>query len=352
MLVQETALPAAPEDITAEWLTHALGHDVAAVEFPEVVWGTATKVRLEVTYAEDQPAGAPPRALCAKGGLDARLDDWGLGPAYVREAQFFGELAPSLGGVPRCWFAGIDPEGGQGVVLLDDLVATGCSFGDPTDPWTPDQVAAALEVQAGWHGRTAGVTSGLPDWLEVGSSAPRGAASMFLSREHWDSHFAQEGAPVLPNSLQDPDRILLAFQRLWADDDAASHSVVHGDAHIGNTYRDHAGRPGFLDWQTVCLGPWAYDVAYFIAGALSVEDRREHELALLDGYLGALEAAGGPFVKLDDAWPDYVHHLLHGFLWAATPAVMQPLERVVAMADRYAVAIEDHGTLAALGAGA
>jgi hypothetical protein len=98
------------------------------------------------------------------------------------------------------------------------------------------------------------------------------------------------------------------------------------------------------------LGPWAYDVAYFIGGALSVQDRRGHEQSLLSGYLAALQAADGPVVSMDDAWPDYVRHTLHGFLWAATPAVMQPLERVVAMAERYAAAIEDHDTLAVLGA--
>ena len=348
MQVQETALPATPEDFTAEWLTHALGREVSSVELAEVVWGTATKVRLELTYA-DQAGDTVPRALCAKGGFDERLAEWGLGSAYVREAQFFGDLATGFGGVPRCWYAGIDPAGGQGVVLLDDLVATGCSFGDPTSPWSPDEVAAALEVQAGWHAGTAAARADLPGWLEVGSSAPRGAATMFLSRDRWDSHFAQEGAPVLPSSLQEPDRILRAFQRLWADDDAAAHCAVHGDAHLGNTYRDAHGRPGFLDWQTVCLGPWAYDVAYFIGGALSIEDRRAHERELLDGYLEAFAAAGGPLVGMDVAWPDYVRHTLHGILWAATPAVMQPLERIVAMAERYAAAIEDHDTLRELG---
>ncbi len=345
MLVQQTALPATPEQITADWLTEALGQPVESVQFPDVVWGTATKVRLEVTYAEDAAGGDPPRHLCAKGGFDERMSDWGLGPAYVLEARFFGELAARFAGVPRCWFAGVDPAGGQGVVLLDDLVATGCTFGDPTAPWTADDVAAALEVQANWHAQT----SGGPDWLEVGSSAPRGAASMFLSREHWDKHFAQDGAPVLPDSLQDPDRILRAFERLWAEDDSGPHCVVHGDAHLGNTYRDAQGNPGFLDWQTVCLGPWAYDVAYFIGGALSVEDRRAHERELLDRYLEALASAGGPLVGMDAAWTDDVRHTLHGFLWAATPAVMQPLERVVAMAERYAAAIEDHDTLSELG---
>jgi hypothetical protein len=268
----------------------------------------------------------------------------------VLEASFFGDLAPKFGaGVPRCWFSGVDPARSQGVILLDDLVATKCTFGDPTQPWSADRVAAALEVQARWHSQTGGIESAAPDWLTVGSAAPRGAAATFLSRDHWDQHFAQDGAPVLPAALQDPNRIMRAFEQLWALDDAGPHCVVHGDAHIGNTYLDADDNPGFLDWQTVCLGPWAYDVAYFIGGSLSVEDRRAHERPLLMGYLDALAANGGPRVDQDSAWLDYVRHTLHGFLWSATPAVMQPLERVVAMAERYAVAIADHDTLRMLG---
>jgi len=316
-----------PEDITAAWLSRALDQEVQEVAITEVVWGTATKVRIS----------ADGLALCVKGGFDERLADWGLGPAYELEARFFAELAPSFGqGVPRCWFAG------SGVVVLEDLVARGCSFGDPTEPWSADRVAAALELLARWHARGAA-----PDWLPVGAAAARGAAAQFLGDEHWEHHFAQDGAPVLPRALQDPAPIWRAFERLWALDDAGPHCVVHGDAHVGNTYVDAYGPPGFLDWQTVCLGPWSYDVAYFIGGALTVADRRRHERALLDGYLEALRAHGGPDVGRDDGWRDYVRHTLHGFLWAATPPVMQTPERVLAMAERYVAAIEDHDTLSA-----
>ena len=351
MLMESATLPSTPEEITTDWLSQALACDVAGVEIVEVVWGTATKVRLRVTYAEQPDDEILPQELCVKGGFDERLSGWGLGPAYVLEARFFGDLAPTFTGVPRCWFAGVDADRNRGVVILDDLVACGCGFGDPTEPWSADRVAAALEVQAGWHARTAGPNADIADWLTVGSAAPRAAADMFLAPVHWDQHFAQAGAPALPPSLQDPHRIRRAFTRLWAHDDAAEHCVVHGDAHVGNTYVDADGKPGFLDWQTASLGPWAYDVSYFIAGALSVEDRRGHERALLAGYLHALAASGGPRVDPDTAWSEYVRHLLHGFLWAATPAVMQPLDRVVAMAERYAAAIDDHDTLALLAGG-
>jgi Phosphotransferase enzyme family len=341
-----TTLPMVPEEITAAWLSSALGQEVARLEVTEIVWGTATKVRMSVELADGDDG---PVALCAKGGFDERLRGYQTGPAYVLEARFFGELAPRLElPLPRSWYAGIEPERHQGIVILDDLVARGCSFGEPTEPWSTDLVAAGLDVLARLHAQTstADAVAGL-DWLRIGSMV-RDVAGVLLSEPHWSSHFAQEGAPVLPVSLQDPQRITAAFERLWEFEDASRHCVTHGDAHVGNTYLEPSGQPVFIDWQTLCLGPWSYDVAYFIGGALSVADRRAAERDLLLGYLQALRGAGGPAVDPDEAWQAYVRHTLHGFLWAVTPAVMQPLERVVAMAERYAAAIEDLDVLRVL----
>ena len=53
-------------------------------------------------------------------------------------------------------------------------------------------------------------------------------------------------------------------------------TVMHGDPHVGNTFYERDGRPGFLDWQTTMIGPSTHDVVYFIVGAMTVEDRRAH----------------------------------------------------------------------------
>lgn len=37
-------------------------------------------------------------------------------------------------------------------------------------------------------------------------------------------------------------------------------TVLHGDAHVGNTYRLPEGRLGFYDWQFVRTGAWSHDV--------------------------------------------------------------------------------------------
>ncbi|OOL33063.1 hypothetical protein GQ85_03555 [Rhodococcus rhodochrous] len=78
---------------------------------------------------------------------------------------------------------------------------------------------------------------------------------------------------------------------------------------------------------------------------MTVEDRRNNETDLLREYLDQLDAAGGPRIDFDDAWNDYVRHLIHGLIWTMTPEVMQPFERSRAMSDRYVTAVLDHGAI-------
>jgi hypothetical protein len=90
-------------------------------------------------------------------------------------------------------------------------------------------------------------------------------------------------------------------------------------------------------------------LAYFLTGALTVEDRRKHEASLIDTYLEALHKEGGPKLTREDLWDDYRRYSMQGFLWAMTPQTMQPDEVVFAMAERYSACIVDHGTLELLG---
>ncbi|KAF5599558.1 Zn2-Cys6 binuclear cluster domain-containing protein [Fusarium pseudoanthophilum] len=70
-----------------------------------------------------------------------------------------------------------------------------------------------------------------------------------------------------------------------------SMSLIQGDLHTGNRYLDNASEPRFLDWQTFQIGSLLYDLSYITIGALSVEDRRAHEMSMIDHYLGSLARA-------------------------------------------------------------
>jgi hypothetical protein len=345
-------LPMTLDELTPEWLTSALdvrspGTVVDGVEIAHVIWGTATKVLVRLSYAGRTDDG-PPEQLCVKGCFDPALLELGMADAYQAEVAYYDLVAPTLR-IPqaRCWYAGGNPGQRQGIVILDDLAALGCTFGEPTKPFTPDQVAIGLEILAGLHAATAGADRQRYPWAAP-SSPVRQVADVFFTAEYWDAHFGGPDGPPAPESLLDRKAVAAAFDVLWALEDAAPSAISHGDTHIGNTYLDAEGRPAFIDWQATCIAPPMDDVAYFIGGALSVADRRAHERDLLKLYLDATGAAGGPPVDADAAWLDYRREHLHGFLWSLTGPKMQPRDRVFAMSERHVAAIEDHDTLAAL----
>ncbi|MGH3492947.1 MAG: phosphotransferase [Sciscionella sp.] len=340
------ALPRLPEEITAEWLTGAFrtrypGITVEELGITGIVWGSATKVLLEATYSGGQ-GERPPSRLCLKAGLDRRLDKVADDAIHTLEARFYGELRDLFEtSAPRSYYAATDETGKQGLIVLEDLAAQDVRFVDPGDALAVDQVASGLRKQAVWHAATWGKSAGDLPGVSVGSIM-RQAAKMFFREDYWDSYFARADVPRYPEKLQDPAVLYRAFKAMWTEDDVSTHCFQHGDAHAGNTFIRPGDDVGFVDWQCFCFGPWSYDVAYFISGALTVADRRAHEEALLRYYLEELAAAGGPRLDFDGAWPDYVRHLVQGLTWTMTPAVMQPVERTRVMSERHVAAVEDH----------
>lgn len=159
----------------------------------------------------------------------------------------------------------------------------------------------------------------------------------------WDQHMLAKRRPAHPADWS-KERITAAFQKVFDlrnTDSSLPHCLVHGDAHCGNTFLDK-GSPRFLDWQLVHLGPPFHDMAYFVIGAMTVEDRREHEMVVLKHYLASLEKLGGPRIPFDVALVEYCKYTLAGIGWILTPYSMRPQQRVFAMGERYSSAIVDH----------
>jgi len=347
-------LPQTLDEITAEWLNDALcsrapGASVRKIRGREVIEGSATKVLLDLEYED---AAGLPEKLCVKGGFNDMQRMIG-GTGFLVEARFFEELAPRMPvPVPRCWFAATEGEpSGQSIVVLDDLRAGGATFGDPRQPIEPDVAAATLALMARWHAHFWGAANLEGDtWLSTGSPVLRHVIGILTSEDHFAQHMALPKAESVPPALRDPSTVRAAMRKLWDLDDADTPTLLHGDTHIGNMYFDADGSPRFLDWQSAMKGPWSHDVANFVAGALTVEDRRTNERALLGHYLDHLAANGGPRLSRDDVWLAYRRHVMHGFLWVLTPEEMQPVANTAAMAARYSAAADDLDVLSALAA--
>jgi len=90
----------------------------------------------------------------------------------------------------------------------------------------------------------------------------------------------------------------------------------------GESVRDHLGAADVRIWAelpgaTVCLAPWADDLACFRVG-------------------------------IDAAWPACREHHLHGLMFALCPPDMQSADVCAQMGQRYGAAALDHGPPALL----
>jgi aminoglycoside phosphotransferase (APT) family kinase protein len=100
----------------------------------------------------------------------------------------------------------------------------------------------------------------------------------------------------------------LTIQSTFAEDHVGPRCLTHNDFRPDNMMFGTAqgGHPiTVLDWQSFAYGVGATDVAYFLAGALPPDVRREHEAAFLQLYLDTLTGHGVTGYGMDDLKRDY-----------------------------------------------
>ncbi|KAJ4218091.1 hypothetical protein NW759_008686 [Fusarium solani] len=337
-------LPVTTEELTPAWFSKVLGKRVKGASVVETIHGTASKILVQLTYEDSADS---PIAVCVKGGFNPAI--LALQPSlcqmYQLEAEFYHYIGPTVQmRLPDTYYCAIDEARQQGIVVLADLKAAGYTFGNPLEAWPLERVRAGVEQLATLHARTWGGEPRDFPWLNREFSI-RDIMRSLLSAESWGARFGGDSRPPVPDELADRERMAKAFETLWSDTDTKMNCIVHGDPHIGNTFITPTGEPGFLDWQCIYRGSAIHDVAYFIAGSLSIDDRRKNDGQLFQHYLDTLHQKGGPMFNKEELWEEYRKHTLHGFIWSLALSEMQPRELVDAMAKRYCAAIIDLKTL-------
>jgi aminoglycoside phosphotransferase (APT) family kinase protein len=148
------------------------------------------------------------------------------------------------------------------------------------------------------------VTSLLPGFLEryADQLAPEHAALCQLFVEHLPAYMRSRVGP---------------------------RTASHGDFRLDNLlFQAGERRPVVVDWQTLSWGGGSYDVAYFIGGCLSADDRRAHETDLLAHYHDALSARGVRDYSLAQLRHDTRRDAFGGVLMAIVASmVVQRTER-------------------------
>ena len=343
-------LPTGVDDIDAAFLTAALserhrGVRVDSVDIGVTHSGTSSTVGLTLKFGRNDP-GLPERMLL-KGSFAQH--EFATGDLSAVEARFYRDIAPLLGdevNLPIGYFGGVDANG-RAVVVMEDLTDREVEFVEATDAVAVDEVAQGIEQLAALHARF-----WQPDTLRpfpwLGRISDIVAIMRYLVSPGHFAHYIHRSCDGIDPALTDCTSVAAALEAMFATDEALPQTLVHGDPHLGNTFRERDGGPGFLDWQFVGQGPSIWDVTYYLTGALDPADRRSAERDLLELYRQGLTARSVAAPSTDDLWLAHRRHMLHGYLSLFVPVESQPESFAVSMGERFGIAATDLDTIGAL----
>ncbi len=284
--------PPRPCEMSAEWVSSALGSEIAdlCVETVGVGSGFAGSIyRIHLTPHDSDSGGDVPATLIWKTvsshpSTHTLLTQLGV---YRAEADFYTNLARRARIAPRAYYSYFDAESGSVCLLLEDL--SQMEAGDQIEGCTPEQARQVVTALAGLHAEF---------WDERGAAAllgvrrfdSRASASMRMHSASWRR--VRESAITIPKGLSDAayltaPRVASIKERLGA----TPATLLHGDVRADNAFFEASGVK-FIDWQAVRVGRGAYDLAYFISTSLDEETRRTYQEDLLASYVETLASLG------------------------------------------------------------
>ena len=361
-------VPSSIAALTPAWWTAVMcaghpGAEVLACHTLAASAGTHQRHRLVLSYNDVGRAAGLPYAVFTKTlpNVVTRMIGGYNGTARA-EGRFYRELRPQLKiESPYGYHSAFDRRSLAGINVLEDVAATrGAHFCDAHTYVTRDMAEGMVDVLAQLHAHAYGDPrldhewrwlANFAAWFEIGARK--------MDTEHYT------GLAIARMAERLPARLVTRAAELWPATLAASaihrqgpRGLLHSDVHIGNWYRLNSGAMGLFDWQCVAQGHWSRDIAYALAAALTVEDRRVWERALLARYLETLTSLAGVYINTTSAWDHYRRQMLHAlWMWTITlchsrwlPA-MQPVATSMAMIERIATAVDDLDSIGAAGQG-
>jgi hypothetical protein len=281
-----------PADLTADWLTAAIGAGTIT-DFGVERIGTGQMsecYRVQLTYADGRPGSPGPDSVVLKVAATdpmSRQTGGSLG-LYEREVCFYRDIAPRLRGpVAPCYHAAFDAAAGIFDVLLGD--ANPAVVGDEIRGATVAQAKLAVTELARLQGPLLGDTT-LADapWLHRDTPVNQGLITALHA-----AFVDRYGDRIAPQHRMVCERLVGGFDAYLAEEagEGRIQGLVHGDYRLDNMLFGAVGadRPlTVVDWQTVTWGPAMTDLAYFLGCALPVAERRTHYDELLQAYHAAL----------------------------------------------------------------
>jgi hypothetical protein len=352
----KSGLPLSYNSITADWLTQVLcknvpGAHVTSFSLGPPDDGSSNRRTIHVRYGELGQTAALPRDLFCKATHDlANRIVLGVSGGARGEALFYREIRPLLKiETPRCYYAHYDEETYNSIIMLGDISGEVIEFCSDQTAISRARAESQIHLLAELHGSIYGNPllqeriMKIPTWPEFF----RG--TLAFGMKQGSTNGFQNAESVIPARFFDRlDQVWPATLTAVAAHESLPHTLAHGDVHLKNWYVARSGQMGLADWQCCGRGHWSRDVAYAIATALTIDNRRAWERDLLHLYIHELAVYGGPRLEFDAAWLSYRQQLISALTWwtvTLTPPEglpdMQPKRTALEFIRRIATAIDD-----------
>ncbi|MDF0666294.1 MAG: DUF1679 domain-containing protein [Nitrospira sp.] len=305
MQEDDLSIPSTPESITTAWLTTMLRR-AGVLDRAAVVGITVTPVaggngfvgqtaRLQVAY--DAPESSAPATVFVKlssadPAVRQQLRRVGI---YEIEAGFYRDVAlqPAFPiRVPRPYLSRYDEGTSASVLLLEDLNSV--EFGDNLTGCSATDAQIAVRQLGLLHAHYWGapLLNSL-SWLRALTDEAQARAAIYQAML---PRFEQRCAGFLTPGLREAARrFALVFPEYSQQCSTGPQTLTHGDFRADNLAFAHTGEGRgvtVFDWQVVRRSRGPRDLAYFLSGSLSVEQRRTLEESLLGLYHETLKANG------------------------------------------------------------
>ena len=317
---------------------------------------TSSQVRMEVGYDGQGGHNQLPRQLLAKLSFpdDIECNNPELNVWFENEVFFYNRVRPELDIETPIGMGGhFDWDSNRFILLMGDLGTQHPHINTMMDPPAVEPVRAVLMELAKLHARfwqsprfdtdLAWVQNQVDGTLE---GLFDGSVRLHIHRELARNPFKREFIEELGTTEAELYAMMKAIKRHQA---RLPQTLLHGDAHFGNSYLLPDGRGGLLDWQAFARGNFMHDVGYMIQTGLSVDHRRKHERDLLDEYREALlqHGAGPDVPDRETVWLEYRRSMIYGFHmgWITAPYENYGWECMVLGNHRTKAACMDHDSV-------
>ncbi|MBA59475.1 MAG: hypothetical protein CMQ40_09935 [Gammaproteobacteria bacterium] len=349
-------IPANVNEISAEWLSEILSSGGTVLEVSEkqieaIGHGMMSNLyRVNLSYR----SGAGPASLVIKLPAENQQNrEVAVSfEIYKREVNFYSRLAEKTPmRVPQTLLSECSSSDSF-VIVMEDLLSwapgdqvAGCSIAD---------AKAAIDSLADLHATFwNSVDHDSFDWIpdSFRSIMSRGLyEGVAAGYDNFVDLFSKILSPELAGSKEKFLNGLTGMQE-WINQ--TPRTVIHGDFRLDNLLfrsMDDSSEVACCDWQACLRGKGVHDLAYFLAGSLETEIRRDSEHELIERWVAGLSKRGVEDYGEEEAFLDYRKAIM--FLWTyvvnnggLASASQRDYDWVEKQVQRHADAIMDHRCL-------